>query len=300
MTSATVSTPVLAHDSVRKSSARKSSAPPHERTPRLTFAGVLRSERIKLASLRSIRVTLLLTLLGGLALSVLIAWAWSTEVGGPDSMLAADAVGLQTYLLMVSTFTAPFLALVFGVLGVFAVSSEYSSGMILSTLTAVPRRTPVFVAKAIVTAVLAAVTALVLVSGALVAAIAFLPESAAQLGSPIVISGVLGTVAYLVLFALLSFGISALLRSTAGGIAVVAGIAFVVPVALQVLMMTNWEWVPRVSMLLPAELGSVLSRGFVDAAPGGIGYWGALALMTAWAAVAVIPAAIAFKRRDAR
>lgn len=284
---------------------------PEGPAPRLTFGGVLRSERIKLSSLRSIRITLLITALLGLGLSALIALAWSSEVMGSGAA-AADSAGLQAYLLIVSTFTAPFLALVFGVLGVFAISSEYSSGMILSTLTAVPTRTPVFVAKALVTAVIAAVTALLLVLGGLAVAVAFLPDAASELGSAAVVSGALGTVAYLVLITLLAFGVAGLLRSTAGGIAVAAGITFVLPIAFQLLALTGWEWVPTVAAYLPSELGGTLSQGISEAAlaamatvesagaASGPGYWLALGSMTAWAAVVVVPAAIAFRRRDAR
>ncbi|EYT52878.1 hypothetical protein H490_0111965 [Leucobacter sp. UCD-THU] len=296
------------------------SAPAPERrpamggAPRLTFGGVLRSERIKLSSLRSIRLTLLITALVGLGLSAMIALLWSGQMDGADAMMTSDPAGLQTYLLIVSTFTAPFLALVFGVLGVFAVTSEYSSGMILSTLTAVPRRTPVLIAKAIVTAAVAAATALVLVLGGLALAVAFLPQAAEQLGSTAVISGGLGTVAYLVLITLLAFGIATLLRSTAGGIAVIAGLTFVLPIAMQVLMLTGWEWLPTVSAYLPADLGGTLAAGISDSAlpeavtvdgealavDSGPGYWTALAAMTAWAVAALVPAAILFKRRDAR
>ncbi|WP_336991457.1 ABC transporter permease subunit [Leucobacter sp. VD1] len=278
--------------------------------PRLTFGGVLHSERIKLSSLRSIRLTLLITVLAGLGLSAMIALLWSREVGGADAMMAADAAGLQNYLLIVSTFTAPFLSLVFGVLGVFAVTSEYSSGMILSTLTAVPQRTPVLVAKAIVTAAVAAVTAIVLVLGGLALAMAFLPESAGQLGSTAVISGGLGTVAYLVLITLLAFGIATMLRSTAGGVAVIAGVTFVLPIAMQVLMLTGWEWLPTAAAYLPSDLGSTLAAGIADASTpagmpvegeaAGLGYWQALIAMVVWAVAALVPAALLFKRRDAR
>lgn len=279
--------------------------------PRLSFAGVVRSERIKLTSLRSIRLTLLITVLFGLGLSAMIALLWSRDIGGEGAMVSSDPAGLQTYLLIVSTFTAPFLALVFGVLGVFAISSEYSSGMILSTLTAVPRRSPVFAAKALVTASIAAITALLLVLGGLGIAVAFLPEAAGEIASTAVISGALGTVAYLVLIALLAFGIAGLLRSTAGGIAVVAGLTFVLPIAFQLLMLTGWEWVPTVSAYLPAELGSTLSQGIAESVPAevaaiegggaaGPGYWVALASMVGWAAIAAVPAALAFQRRDAR
>ncbi|UOR03291.1 ABC transporter permease [Leucobacter allii] len=267
---------------------RPATGPAH----RLSFGGVLRSERIKLLSLRSIRITLLCTVLAGLALSAMMALIWKLEVVEIDGPAA-----LQSYLLTVSTFASPFLALVIGVLGVFAITSEYSSGMILSSLAAVPTRRPVFLAKAIVTAALTAVTALALVLGGLVCAIAFLPAAAGELASLPVLTGALGTVAYLVLIALLAFGIAALLRSTAGGIAVIAGITFVLPIAFQMLGFTGWEWVSVVSAYLPASLGSSLAVGTGAVDPSfGI----ALLAMAVWAAAALIPAGVAFQRRDAR
>ncbi len=282
--------------------ARSRAAAPHAR---LRFSGVLRSERIKLASLRSIRLTIIVTILSGLALSGLIALMWSLEVANEGSpMFGTGAAAMQSYLLFSATFAAPFLALVFGVLGVFAISSEYSSGMILSTLVAVPKRTPVYLAKGVVLAATAASAALVIVIGGLVLAVVFLPESAAQLGSTVVISGVLGTVAYLTLIALFAYGVAALLRSTAGGIAVVAGAIFVLPIVAQVLSMTGWEWVPVVSAYLPVELGGRLSQGLGDAAVqasvSGPGFWPALVALVVWAAAATLPAAALFKRRDAR
>ena len=270
----------------------------------VTLGGVLRSERIKVTSLRSIRLTLLITVIVGIGLSAAIGLLFSSDMraateGSGVQIFSAGDEGLQDYLLTVSTFAAPFLALIFGVLGVFAIASEYSSGMILSTLTAVPKRTPVFVGKAIVLGIVSALTALVLVAGGLVVAVLCYPESAAQLGSSKVISGALGTAAYLVLISFFAFGVSALLRSTAGGIAVVAGVTFVLPIAFQVLSMTGWEWVTTVSEYLPAQLGAVLAQGAVEVASGPNFAVAAIA-MVIWAVAVMLPAAGVFKRRDAR
>ncbi|UOQ60739.1 ABC transporter permease [Leucobacter rhizosphaerae] len=283
--------PVAAGDHV----ARKSR--PAGPAPRLTTAGVLRSEWIKLASLRSIRVTILVTVLAGLGFSAMIGMLWSGELTGAGT--TPDPAALEAYLLTVSTASASFLALVFGVLGVFAVASEYSSGMILSTLTAVPRRTPVAIAKMVVLATISAITALTVVVGGLGIAALCLPAAGPSLLAMPVVSGVLGTIVYLVLFALFAAGIAGLLRSTAGGIAVVAGVAFVLPIGFQVLSLTGWEWVPVAAQYLPSSLGAVISQGMVDVASGPT-FWGALGAMLAWAVVVLIPALLGFLRRDAR
>ncbi|SJN13188.1 integral membrane protein [Leucobacter sp. 7(1)] len=281
-------------------SARPRAAAAH--VPAQSFGGVFRSERIKFTSLLSTRVTLLITVLMGLGVSTLVVLMQVNGqliVGGPDALFGSGTTALQNYLLFASTLSAPFLALVFGVLGVFAISNEYSSGMILSTLTAVPRRGRVFGAKALLLAVASGLTAAVLVLGGLGIAMLALPEAARVLFTVPVVSGVLGTIAYLVLISLFAFGVAAILRSTAGGIAVVAGITFVLQIVFQVISMTGWEWVGVAAAYLPTPLGGTLSMGLTDM-PADPGYWTALLAMGLWAAVALIPAAILFQRRDAR
>nr|WP_244303387.1 ABC transporter permease [Leucobacter coleopterorum] len=237
-----------------------------------------------------------MSILAGLGLSTLIAAQWT---GNTEVTSASGDAALQHYLLMVSTAAASFLVLVFGVLGVFAVSSEYSSGMILSTLTAVPKRMRVAGAKSIVLVVIATVTALIVVAAGLLAGVAFAPDALVQLGSSVVISGALGTVAYLVLFTLFAMGVAGILRSAAGAIAFVTGVAFVLPVAFQMLTMTGWEWVTTAIDYLPVMLGNTLAQGAVEAGSGP-GYWGSLVAMVILAAVTLIPAAMIFARRDAR
>lgn len=268
--------------------------------PKLSFGGVLKSERIKLSSLRSIRTTLLITLLASAGLSLLSAWAMKSSFSydGLDVATLPDE-GLQSYLLTVSTFASPFLALIFGVLGVFVISSEYSSGMILSSLAAVPRRTPMYFGKALVLVAIAAATALVLVAVGLAIGVAFLPAAAAQIFSGPVLTGALGAVVYLACVALLGFGFAAVLRSTAGGISLVAGLIFVLPIGFQFLSMTGWEWVPTVSQYLPMSLGSTLSMG--DVATGSDPtYWVAMLAIALWAAVPTALGLVVLKSRDAK
>lgn len=269
---------------------------------KLTFGGLLRSERIKLSSLRSVRFTLAATLVAGLGLSGLFSMLWVSE----NMAAGSGAAGQVQYLLMASSISVPFIALVFGVLGVIVMSSEYASGLILSTLVAAPRRGAVFAAKAIALAAFAAVTAVIVVVGSLLLAAAIDPASAAQLWTTQIATSALGLVAYLTLLALFAFGVATLTRNAAAGIGVVAGVTFVAPIAFSILSMTGWDWVPTVAAYLPPNLGNVLSMGVIPAAgdaiaaTGELGYGAALAAMVAWAAVTVIPAAAVFKRRDAR
>jgi ABC-2 type transport system permease protein len=121
--------------------------------------------------------------------------------------------------------------LLFGVLGVLTITTEFSSGMIRATFAAAPSRPLVLGAKA---AVLGAVT---LGAGEISAFAAFLagqamlktPAPHATLGQPGVLRAVLMAGAYPALIALISLGIGALIRHTAGAICAVVGVLFVLP-----------------------------------------------------------------------
>lgn len=287
--------PVTAQQHVTKGQAVLPAGPG---APQLSFGGIVKSEWIKLTSLRSIRITLLLTVLAGWGLAGLISLSWGFDISN------APASELGSFILMTSAFSAPFLALIFGVLGVFAMSSEYSSGMILSTLAAVPKRTPVFFAKALVVSLIATATAIVTIIGSVLISIITVPAAAGALFSANVMTGLLGATAYLLLVAIFAFGIAGITRSTAGGIAIVAGVTFVLPIGFQVLSLSGWEWVPVAASYLPTPLGSTLGQGFTAGSehfnfehPA---YLLALIAMFVWAAVPTLVAAGLFRRRDAK
>ena len=121
--------------------------------------------------------------------------------------------------------------LLLGTLGVLAITTEFSSGMIRATFAAVPRRPLVLAAKA---AVLGAVT---LTAGELAAFAAFFagqaalqaPAPHAALGQPGVLRAVLLAGAYPALIALVGLGLGALVRHTAGGICALVFVLFVLP-----------------------------------------------------------------------
>ena len=124
--------------------------------------------------------------------------------------------------------------LLLGTLGVLAITTEFSSGMIRATFAAAPRRPLVLAAKA---AVLGAVT---LAAGEVSVFAAFLagqavlkaPAPHATLGQPGVLRAVLVAGAYPALIALIALGLGALIRHTAGAISAVVGILFVLPLIL--------------------------------------------------------------------
>jgi ABC-2 type transport system permease protein len=268
---------------------------------RLSFDGVLRGEWIKLLSLRSIRWSVLVMLVLSWAGAALMASA----IAGSGSEFV-NAESMPQVLAQSATFGSNITVLIMGVIGVLAVTSEYASGLILSSLSAVPSRTPLLVAKALVVAALAAVVGGVSTfGGGLIAALILGDGALGVLFQGPVLASMLGTTVYLALAALLSLGVGALLRSTAGAISVVVVLLFVSTIVLQILSITGWAWVPEVAQWMPADLGHQLSTaalaqtGADASAATGVGYWAALGGLAVWAAAALIPAAILLKTRDA-
>jgi ABC-2 type transport system permease protein len=124
--------------------------------------------------------------------------------------------------------------LLFGILGVLAVTTEFSSGLIRATFAAVPNRPLVLAAKAAVVAVA------VLVAGEIMAFVSFAvgeavlksPAPHATLGQPGVLRAVLMAGAYPALVALLGLALGALIRHTAGGIGAIVGVLLAPPLLL--------------------------------------------------------------------
>ncbi len=124
--------------------------------------------------------------------------------------------------------------LAIGILGVLALSSEFSTGSIRATFAAVPRRGRMLAAKAGVTAALTLAAGEMLAFAAFAAFQAVAPHGAphVSLGQPGVLRAVLLAGVYPGLIGLIGIGLAALIRYTAGAIAVLVGVVFVLPLVL--------------------------------------------------------------------
>ena len=180
------------------------------------FRHVARMEWIKLRSLRSTWWTLAITVAGAIGVGVAVGLNTRNAAGDLTNNALA---GIIPALLLTS------------VLGVLTMTSEYSSGMIRSTLAAAPRRPMLLAAKATVFGALA------LVVGEAASFIAFFAGGAAlrqgiaapTLGQPGVLRAVLLSGVSFCLIGLLGLGIGAIVRHSAAAIAVVVGGVYVVP-----------------------------------------------------------------------
>jgi ABC-2 type transport system permease protein len=268
----------------------------------LTLARVIRSEWIKFTSLRSTYWTSGIILFLWLAIALLLAVSADFMQVGPDGQPIETTAEMNQYITM-SAVTAgvTFGVLVAGIQGVLAITGEYSTGMIRSSLAAVPGRLAVFIGKGVVLFVWMFLLGAVSSLGAYLVAYPFLAadDLAAPLGSEELLV-MLGAAAYLGIVALVGLGFGTLVRSGAGGIAIVVGLLLVLPGVLQLLSI----WIEEILDFIPYLLDS--AGGAMMAIPGNelamqseLSPGVATLVAVAWAAVALIAGAVALKSRDA-
>lgn len=259
---------------------------------RQTLVRAVRSEWIKLRTLRSTWVTAVITLFTTTGIGALATVITSKpEYFGSDSWKTA-------------ILGAPFGQIVVAVLGALVITGEYSSGQIRSSLAAVPRRSRLFWAKAMVMTVWS--FALGALSILLIWALStpLIGERAASLTNHKFLGYVWGTGLAYAGIGLMALGLGFLLRSTAGAITVVVSVLFVVTVPLQ-LAASKWEWINKVIGCLPSTVSSAVSDPFQNATQWGgdgvqfLSHGQAIAVFVAWALVPLIAAWVVFSRRDA-
>ena len=257
----------------------------------VTQARVVRSEWTKLWSLRSTRWSLLAGFVAMAGLGPLIAaiqmnrWAHLN----PDDRLHFNAINttLGGY---------HFAQLAIGVLGVLVLTGEYTTGQIRSSFMAVPKRLPVLWAKA---GTFAAVAFVLMLIAALVAFFATQPiltqhHVQTTLGHAPSLRAVIGGALYLAVLGAFSTGLGAIVRNTAGGISLFAGLMFVVP-GLTNLLPTSIQ--NAINPYLPSVAGGTILSGTHD--PHTFSAWGGFGVFCGYTALVLLLAAVLMKRRDA-
>ncbi len=256
---------------------------------RVTQGRLIRSEWIKLRTLRSSWITFVLGFAAlpviGILVGVLTNQDWSHMRPGRQANfnpIDASLTGVN------------FAQLAFGVLGVLFISGEYGTGSIRSTLAAAPKRLPVLWAKTVV------YLSVVLISSEIGSFLGFFGGQAAlgahgtTISAPGALRATVGVGLYLTVVALIGLALGFLIRSTAGGIAAFVGILLVLPGIMNVL---PDSWQTNVGPYLPSNAGSVLWDQHPD--PGSLAPWTGFAVFLLYGVVALVGAAVALKRRDA-
>lgn len=284
----------------------------------LSFGGVLRSEWIKFRSLLSTQLLLIFTFLAIVGVGTLAAWMRATVVdsiitygAGTDGVMTSDGnpkmtvdqavevanqQGINIYGTPIAGIQLGILIL--GALAVLFISSEFGTGMIRSTFAAVPKRLPVFFAKAIVLAVVSYVVTLV---AAFVTALIAMPIYAAydipfNFGTEGVLSSIFLGGVYVAGVAIMGLSLGTILRNSAGAIIVLVAIFFLLEIGTSLLTLVPGDFWKYVGQYVPSVAGGrMLEIGdkdaFISPVAGGFIYLG-------WILAAAIPAMFLIKKRD--
>ena len=289
----------------RQGPARGLHARPDERTRpgRAGFVSALRSEFTKIASVRSTYWTLIAMIIACVGIGALFSYGHASQVLGATTpaqhhaaltAARADAVTGSLFGLLIGQ-------LVIAVLGALTITSEYSTGMIRTTLTALPRRGVVYAAKATV------FTGLALAAGLAASFASFFAgqlalagvHASVALSQPGVLRAVIGGGLFLAVCGLLSFGLGGILRHTAGAISAAIGLTFAAWVLSQFLPgpPSGWFGQADIDKWIPFNAGGALWEhisGLNMFSP-----WTGFAVFCGYAAVAVLGGLVLFLRRDA-
>ena len=256
-----------------------------------TFADVLRSEWTKFRSVRSTFWTLTVTVVLGIALGAVIsaATAHSYAKFSVSEKLSWDPTG-------VSQSGVAIAQVAIAVLGVLCISSEYSSGMISTSLIAVPKRGRVLAAKSLVFAAVTFVVGEVTIFVAFFVGQALISGHAptAALGDPGVARAVAGGGLYLAALAVLSVAAGTLLRRPAAAITCIVALLFVLPGIAQAL---PDSWRNPVTEFWPTQAGSQLTSVYHSAHT--LQAWPGFGVMCLFVAIVYAIAWTLLDRRDA-
>ncbi|WP_424215393.1 ABC transporter permease [Streptomyces sp. BI20] len=257
-----------------------------------SLSAVLRSEWTKIRTVSATVWTLASAFVVTVAVSALLCWFLNSSFAQlpPEQQATFDPTagsfaGMSLGQLAMIAF------------GVLVVGSEYSSGMIRTSLAAVPRRGALLFGK------LTVATALALAVGLLTSFLSFflgqaiLGDRSTGLGDEGVLRAVIGAGLYMALIALFSMGVATMLRSSMLALGVLMPLFFLVSPILTSVSATR-----KVAQWLPDAAGGRVMQ-VVDGAMGGAetpyGPWGGLGIMALWALAAVAGGWLVLAKRDA-
>lgn len=257
--------------------------------PAAHLIDVLQAEFCKLRSVRSTWWTLAAVVVFNAATAALLG------IFLPSRLSAHDKAVLDSTRVSLGGLHLSQVAI--GLLGVLFITSEYGSGMIRASLTAVPQRRLMLAAKTLVFAVVAAVTGLAASFAAYLLFQAFVPAGDAMrtsLSDPGVLRAVTGAGLYLAVLGLFGLGLGALLRSSAGAVAALFGIMFVPPILMTLL---PGSWQHSAGRYLPNQASEVIYS--VNHQAYTLSPWTGFGVFCAYAAAALAAGFILISRRDA-
>ena len=264
---------------------------------RAGFGGALRSELTKIRSVRSTYWSLIAVVVITIGIGALFAFGrvqnFSQIPPGGQALERARDISQATET---SLFGLILGQLVIAVLGALTITSEYSTGMIRASLSVMPRRGVSLAAKAVVFGAIALIVGLVTSFASYFVGQAILSSQHinSTIGQPGVLRAVIGGGLFLAVCGLLSFGLGAVLRHTAGAITASIGVLFVLFV-LSGFLPSNWA--VHVDKWIPFNAGGAIWEN--QSGTSMFSPWTGFALFCGYAAVALAAGLVLFRNRDA-
>jgi ABC-2 type transport system permease protein len=259
------------------------------------FAGLMRAEWTKIRSVRSTVWTLVVFVVVCVGLTALISWLTESHWYGPKAA-SRDAKAISDPVGFVLGTGIGLGQLAICVLGVLVITSEYSTGVIRSSLLAVPRRIPVLAAKAAVFALLLIVVTEIVAFCSFFAGSAILHAHVqVSLSGPGVTRAVVGAGLYLTVLGLFALAVGTMIRHTAGAISTIIGIVFVLPILSGLL---PGSWGAHINAYLPEQAGTLITHT-QEQSGDLLSPWQGFGVLCIWTVLAVAVAAYLLERRDA-
>jgi ABC-type transport system involved in multi-copper enzyme maturation permease subunit len=259
---------------------------------RVTQLRVVLSEWIKFRTLRSTMWTLLAAVVLTIGIGALFSAVTANQFHtfSPADQASFDPISTSLNGILFSQ-------LAIGVLGVLLISGEYSTGMIRSSLTAVPRRLPVLWAKLGVLAGVSFVLMLVTSFASFFIGQALLNSHhlGVSISSPNALRDVIGAALYVTVAGLIGMSLGALMRNTAAGISTMVAVFFVLPPVAGLLPSS---WSSHFVQYLPSNAGEALYGG-TNGLTHPLAAWTGFGVLCAYAAVLIGFAAWRLRRADA-
>jgi hypothetical protein len=255
-----------------------------------TAADAIRSEWTKFRTIRSTYWTLFVAAVLGIGLgAVLSAVAANRYATDPGIHIGFNPTDHSLRSLLIAQ-------LAFAILGVMVVTGEYSTGMIRTSLAAVPKRVRMMGAKALV------LTAAALVAGEVISFATFFVGQAllsgkapsAAIGDHNVLRAVAGAGLYLALLALLGLALGVLLRHAAAAIGTIVAILLVLPGIANALPSS---WSQPIEKFWPTNAGTQVAVVVRDSHT--LPAWAGFGVMALFVAVVLVVAFVLLDRRDA-
>ncbi|GHH80832.1 ABC transporter [Streptomyces sulfonofaciens] len=249
----------------------------------------MRSEWTKVRTVASTVWTLSVAAVVTVALGMLISYLSRRDFA---SMSAEEQLTFDpTFISFAGTSLGQLAMIVFGVL---VVSNEYSTGMIRTSLAAVPQRGTFLFGKIAVAAGLSLAVGMVTSFAAFFLGQAVLGPYRAHIGDPGVLRAVFGGGLYMTLIAVFSMGVAAMLRGPLLSLGILMPFFFLISNILG-----NVSATKKVGRYLPDQAGNRILRVSPLLDPTPYGPWGGLGIMVLWVLAALAGGFLLLKRRDA-